>query len=205
MSVASSSPPAGARGGRPYLITAEDYARMIECGAIPEGRRVELWEGQLVEKMTKKPPHVIAQGKLADALFRIVPEGWHVQVECPLGLGPLHVPEPDLMIVRGARDDYASGHPTPADVSLVVEVADTSVAKDLGRMQSAYAAGGVVAYWVVNLRTRTIEAHADPIGGETPEYRSIRSFGEGESIPLTLDGRFIAELPVASLLPAVAG
>jgi Uma2 family endonuclease len=205
MSVASSSPPAGARGGRPYLITAEDYARMIECGAIPEGRRVELWEGQLVEKMTKNPPHSTALKKMLAALFPIIPPGWHLAPECPLHLGPHSVPEPDLTIVRGSPDDYLDRDPTPAEVALVIEIADSSVSKDLGPMRSAYAAGVVAAYWVVNLRTRTIEAHADPIGGEKPEYRSIRSFGEAEAIPLVLDVRAIAELPVASLLPAVAG
>lgn len=203
MSIATpSSPPAGARGGKPYLITADDYARMIDCGAISHESRVELWEGQLVEKMTKKPPHVIAQGKLNVSMVRLVPEGWHVQIECPLRLSPYHVPEPDLMIVRGTLDDYPNGHPTPADVALVVEVADSSVPKDLGRMRDAYASGGVSAYWVVNLRTRTIEAHAEPIGGEKPAYRLVRSFGEGEAIPLILDGQPVAELPVASLLPA---
>ena len=193
--------PATARGGRPYLITADVYARMIAAGTIPDARHVELWEGQLVEKMSKNRPHVIAQSQFNTALVRIVPEGWHVELECPLELGPLHVPEPDLMIVRGAPQDYPDRNPTPADVALVVEVADSSVPKDLGRMRAAYAAGGVPAYWVANLRTGRIEAHAEPTGGDAPAYRQSRSYAPGESVPLVIDGRQVAALDVAALLP----
>ena len=197
--------PATDRGGLPYRITADDYARMVACGAIPEGRRVELWEGQLVEKMSKNPPHSAAVKKFNAALVRIVPAGWHVAPECPLRLSPLHVPEPDLAIVRGEPDDYLDRDPTPAAVALVVEVADSSVPKDLGKMRAAYAAGGVPAYWVVNLRTRRIETHAEPIGGDAPAYRLSRSYAPGEAVPLIIDGRQIAALDVAALLPKPAG
>ena len=95
MSIASPGPTASARGGRPYLITADDYARMIAAGTMPNARRVELWEGQLVEKMGKNQPHIIAQAKLNVALVQAVPAGWHVLVEGSLRLSPLHVPEPD--------------------------------------------------------------------------------------------------------------
>jgi Uma2 family endonuclease len=118
---------------------------MLSCGAIQDARRVELWEGQLVEKMGKNQPHIIAQAKLNVILVQVLPAGWHVLVEGALRLGPLHVPEPDLVIVRGAPDDYQDDPPTPADVGLVVEIADSSVLKDLGRMRAAYAAGGVPA------------------------------------------------------------
>ena len=206
MSVATSPPPTPATArGRPYRITAETYYRMIAAGAIPDGARLELWEGQLVEKMGKNPPHVIAQGKLNVALIRVVPAGWHVQVESPLGLGPFHVPEPDVMVVRGELDDYPAGPPTPAAVALVVEVADSSVPKDLGKMRAAYAAGGVPAYWVVNLRTRRIDTHAEPVGGDEPAYRLSRSYAPGEAVPLVFDGRQVAALDVAALLPRPAG
>ncbi|WP_169977543.1 Uma2 family endonuclease [Tautonia rosea] len=202
MSTASPSLSPSARGGRPLPITAETYFRMIEIGAIPDARHVELWEGQLVEKMGKNQPHIVAQGLCMDALTATRMIGWHIVVEGSLRLSLLHVPEPDLMVIRGARNDYTNRPPTPADVGLVVEVADSSVPKDLGRMRSAYAAGGVWNYWVLNLRTRRVETHAEPLGGDSPAYLQIRSYGPGESVPLDLDGQPIAELPVSSLLPA---
>ncbi|MGE3821624.1 MAG: Uma2 family endonuclease [Isosphaeraceae bacterium] len=202
MSAPLSIPAAESRGGRPYRISAESYRRMLAAGAIPGADRVELWEGQLVEKMGKNPPHVIALSKLTAALIRALPEGWHVAPECPLELGPLHVPEPDLTVVRGAPDDYPDGPPTAADVGLVVEVADTSLREDLGRVRDAYAAAGVPVYWVVNLRGRRIETHAEPTGGDDSSYGLTRSHGPDETIPLVLDGHPIAELAVASLLPA---
>jgi hypothetical protein len=55
---------------------------------------------------------------------------------------------------------------------------------------------------VLYLRTRRVETHADPIGGEAPGYREVRSFGLDEAVPLVLDGRPVAERAVAALLPA---
>lgn len=199
---ASTSIPASARGGRPYLISADTYSRMLATGAFPNADRVELWEGLIVEKMGKNPPHSAALKKLNTVLVRVLPDGWHVAPECPIRLSPLHVPEPDLTIVRGDPDDYPDRDPTPADVGLMIEVADSSVPKDLGRMRAAYAAGGVSNYWVLNLRTRQVETHADPTGGDDPGYRQIRSFGAEESVPLVLDGLPVAELPVSALLPS---
>ncbi|WP_161602079.1 Uma2 family endonuclease [Tautonia marina] len=201
-SLPTSAPnPASARGGRPYLITAETYSKMLAAGAIPDANRVELWEGQIVEKMGKNPPHSAALKTLNHLLVRLLPDGWHVAPECPLRLSPLHVPEPDLTIVRGDPHDYLDRDPTPADVGLVVEVADSSVPKNLGRMRAAYAAGGVSNYWVLNLRTRRVETHAEPVNGDTPGYLQIRSYAPDESVPLILDGQSIAELLVSSLLP----
>jgi Uma2 family endonuclease len=203
VSTATPIPPASARGGRPVLITAETYFRMIEIGAIPDARHVELWEGQLVEKMGKNQPHIVAQGLCMDALIAARLAGWHVVVEGSLRLSPLRVPEPDLIVVRGARNDYAGRPPTPADVALVVEVADSSVPKDLGRMRAAYAAGGVPLYWVLDLRTRRVETHAEPAGDDAPAYLQIRSYGPDEAVPLVLDASPVAELPVSAVLPSV--
>ena len=44
-----------------------------------------LWHGTLVEKMTKGRPHTIALTNLHHIAVRIVPEGWYVQQEGPIG------------------------------------------------------------------------------------------------------------------------
>src|SRR4051794_1123842 len=90
----------------PYRISIDRYNRMIEAGAFTSSERIYLWEGQLVTKMTKGRPHVVASVKLDQRLVAILPAGWHVEQEQPVEIGGHSVPEPDLMVVRGSIDDY---------------------------------------------------------------------------------------------------
>jgi Uma2 family endonuclease len=192
-------PPVTARGGLPYRLTAEQYYRMIEAGVLADARRVELWEGQLVQKMTKNQPHVIALGNLHDLLVPLVPAGWYVAQEGPIVIGDDRVPEPDLAVVRGSRRDYPLRPPTGRDVALVVEVADTSLKKDLGTMLAAYAGQAIPVYWVVNLIAGRIEVYAEPEGPAS--YRSTRFFGPDEDVPVVLDGREVGRVAVRDILP----
>ena len=78
---------------------------MAEADILTADDRIELLEGWLVAKMTKKPPHEIAKGLAQDLLIPLAPPGWFVTIEDPV-LAVDSEPEPDLMIVRGARRDY---------------------------------------------------------------------------------------------------
>jgi Uma2 family endonuclease len=66
-------------------------------------------------------------------------------------------PDPDVMVVRGARRNYRERHPGPGDVGLVVEVADTTLQRNRGVKLRLYAAAGIPTYWIVNQSERRIE------------------------------------------------
>ena len=55
--------------------------------------------------------------------------------------------------------------PTPADILLLVEVADTTLRTDLGRKARIYASGEVSEYWVVDLNNRELYVHRAPRSG----------------------------------------
>jgi hypothetical protein len=48
-----------------------------------------------------------------------------VRCQNALRLDDMSEPEPDILILRPRADFYTSAHPGPADVLLVIEVADT--------------------------------------------------------------------------------
>jgi len=176
---------------------------MVEEDVFPPGRRVFLWNGSLFEKMAKKQAHAISSSKLGKALFGSLREGWFLSQECPVEIDGEKVPLPDLSVIRGRPDDYPKRPPTSADVALIVELADSSLAKDLGANLRDYAAARVPVYWVVNLRARRVEVYTDPVaGGEAPGYATFRHFRPGEVVPLVLDGAEIARIPVVDILPA---
>lgn len=129
-------------------------------------------------------------------------DGFYVSVQTPLAVDEWNEPEPDLMVVAGAPDDYQD-HPTAADVALVMEVSDTTVSYDQKTKAGLYARAGVAEYWVLLLKTRTLEVHREPItlpnGSATHGYRSLTLYRETDSLtPLNAPGTLIE---VFSLLP----
>lgn len=109
-----------------WRLTVEQYHRMISAGILTDDDPVELLEGWLVFKMPKNPQHRLATQLTREALTRLIPAGWFVDTQEPITTYDSE-PEPDVMIVRGQPRDYANRHPVPAEIALVVEVADATL------------------------------------------------------------------------------
>jgi Uma2 family endonuclease len=145
-----------------YRWTRREYERLAELGAFA-GKRVELIGGQIVEMPPQGPPHSVATALVAEVLRRIFPPGrFTIRSQDPLALAEYDEPEPALAVVIGAPRDYRTAHPTGEQTLLVVEVADSSPAYDLGAKADLYATAGIADYWVVNLPDRTVEVHRRP-------------------------------------------
>ena len=65
---------------------------------------------------------------------------------------------------RRRADCYTTAHPGPADVLLVIEVADTSLAYDLGSKVPLYARHGIPEVWVIDAATRQTRVFRQPVG-----------------------------------------
>lgn len=178
-------------------LSVEQYHAMIDTGILRSGDPVELLEGILVTKMTKNPPHVTACKLVASELTRLLPRGFHVQTRDPITTHDSE-PEPDVAVVRGNARDYTNAHPTPADVPLVVEVADNSLRRDRGTKRRIYARAGIAQYWIVNVEARAIEVHRTPSGDEYAAHEVVPADG---SVELTLDGAVAGAVSVAAVLP----
>lgn len=181
-----------------WPISIAIYSEMIRLGVIDEEAPVYLWKGRLAERMPPNPPHSTAVKRGYDRLGRILPPGFDIDRERPMAL-TLHpsVPQPDLAIVRGSFDDYVSMFFPASAVALVVEVADTTLAKDR-RLAATYAAEGIPVYWLLNLAARRLEVHSEPAEGA---YARLTPFGPEDEVPVILDGREVGRVRVADLLP----
>lgn len=180
----------------PYQFTVAQYQRMTEEGILTADDRVELLKGWIVEKMPQNPPHNSTIMRVNRRLLRVLPEKWVLQVQGPIALSDSQ-PEPDFAIVRGPEEIYAKRHPTPKDVGLIMEIADSSLLDDRRWKGSLYAQARIPLYWIVNLVDRKIEVYASPRAGT---YREMKSYGREESVPLVLNGQQIAALSVKDLV-----
>ena len=191
---------------RLFRVTLDVYHGMIGQGLLTKRDKVVLLDGFLVEKMTRGAPHVWVTTKLFKRLLGIVGNGWEVRKEDPITLpgapgGRDSEPEPDLAIVRGVADDFIDHHPGPSDVALVVEVADSSLREDRAGL-ALYARAGIPAAWLVNLKDRIIEVHTGPTGASSPSgYRDVLVYGEGDEVPVMIDGREVGRIAAREVLP----
>ena len=181
---------------RRAVVTVDDYHRMADAGLLTEDSRVELIDGEIVTKMTIGPRHNACVDRLTRAFVIGAGERAIVRVQGSIGLSFLTEPEPDLVLLRPQADFYAKKLPTPADVLLIVEVADVSLAFDRDRKRPLYAAAGVAEFWLVDLTTDAVFCHRDPAGRT---YRIVGRYTRGATIaPVLLPE---CSIPVDELLP----
>jgi Uma2 family endonuclease len=178
-----------------HRFTVDEYYRMAAAGILGEDSRVELIEGEIVDTPPIGPGHGSTVKRTATLFHRRFDGVALVSVQDPVRLGPYNEPEPDLALLRPRDDFYASAHPTPADVLLVVEVADSTLASDLSIKVPLYARCGVVETWLVDLPHAAVHIYRDP----SPDgYHLVQTVRRGERIaPLAFPDR---ELDVAELL-----
>ncbi|MGO9600450.1 MAG: Uma2 family endonuclease [Isosphaeraceae bacterium] len=182
-----------------YRMTVDRYERLAEIELLDDPQ-VELIGGLLVRKITKKPRHVAACELVAVAIGAFLPSGWYIREQNPLRIPDYDEPEPDIAVVRGCRGQYVTRHPGPEDVALVVEVADTSLAKDRGEKLLAYARGDVPFYWIVNLLGDQVEVFGEP-DRKTGRYAKCVVCGASETVPFLVDGAEFGRVVVADILP----
>jgi hypothetical protein len=191
-------------------FTADDAARMVELAVLSEDSTVELLGGLLVHRdcgSSKGDP--AAAGIEHDYVVRMIgkldrhidADDRHLVTQLTLRLDADDSPIPDAMILRGPTTAYRGRQPEPRDVLCLIEVADSSYARDAGEKRFAYARAGVPQYVIVDLRNRSAEVYADPdsAAGSSPSPQIVQ--GDGGRLPLRVgeDESFAVDL--ASLLP----
>jgi Uma2 family endonuclease len=100
-----------------------------------------------------------------------------------------------VTLLRPPFERYQEVHPGPAEIMLVIEVADTSLEYDRSVKIPLYARAEIPEVWLVNLPDELIEVYRNPSGGS---YAQITSISRGETLtPLLVPD---AGLSVADIL-----
>ncbi len=159
-----------------HRFTLDDVLRMQEAGILDADARVELIDGGLVEMAPEGVPHVRLKMQLGRAFMAKAGEDVVVIIDSTLRLSERDGPDPDLYLYSA---DLPLEAVTGVAVGLVVEVAQTSLAKDLGAKAELYALHRVAEYWVVDIPSRSITIHRQPLNGR---YQTITRHDEDETV-----------------------
>jgi Uma2 family endonuclease len=174
--------------------TRAQYDQMVDAGVLTPDDRVELIDGYIVPMSPQNSRHATSVEMTRRALASACPSSMLVRAQFPLALGSASEPEPDLAVVPGSINDYVDQHPSEA--LLVVEVADSSLAKDREQKRLLYAQHGIPEYWIVNLVNGHLEVYRDPAAGD---YKSKTTLERSDTVTLLFAD---AALAVADLIPA---
>lgn len=173
------------------------YHRMAETGILAAKDRVELIDGEIVEMAPIGSAHGGMTNRMTRLVAQAVADGRVLaSVQSPLRLDPFNEPQPDLMLLRPRADDYTTSHPTAADVLLLVEIADSSLAFDRGAKLALYARHAVPEVWIVDLPGRAVEVYRGPGPDGYAERRRLTAGVAAPTLTLALG----IEIDVAALL-----
>ena len=186
---------------RLYPISVDKYHAMIQAGILTENDRCELIEGLLVAKMGKNRLHSYATSWLIRWLHERESNHWFADSQEPITTLESE-PEPDVSVIRGRREDYPKAHPSPEQVLLLAEVAESSLAYDRSIKKRVHARAGIPVYWVVNLTDKQVEIYTQPSGPATnPDYASRQVFSLHENVEVVIQGQTIGVISVQDLSP----
>lgn len=179
-----------------YRFTRAEYHRMVEAGILHEDSPVELIEGEILEMSPIGRRHKAVVDRCTRAFTQRVGDRAIVRVQSSVVLSDRCEPQPDLVLLRPRDDFYAESDETPADVLLIVEVADSSEGYDRQVKAPLYARYGIPELWIVNL----VRDHVAVYRAPTPDgYATTQIARRDDRIePLLLPGVSIA---VADILP----
>ena len=179
-----------------HPFTVDDYHRMAEAGILSADERTELIEGVIVTMSPVGTPHFVAVLLLDQLLRDAVGTRAVVSVQGPIRLPPRSELQPDLALLRPPVCRYRAALPGPADVFLLVEVSDSTLARDREVKAPLYAAHGIPEYWLVDLDAQRVLVHRDPLPAER-RWRSVQPVGPDAVLDVaTLPG---AAVPLAGL------
>ena len=161
------------------LFTVEEYYQMAEAGILKPQDRVELIEGEIIQMSPIGVRHAACVNRATD-LFTFSFRGRAiVTVQNPVRLNRYNEPQPDLVLAKHRADYYASGHPTPEDVFLMLEVAQTTLRYDRDVKLPIYARLGIREVWIENLKHDVILVFRNPVG---EKFRDSRTLHRGDSL-----------------------
>ncbi len=139
-----------------------EYHRLTELGFLTENDRVELIKGQIIQMAAKGTAHEVCLTRLLRELTKLLSERAILRCQSPIVMPTDSEPEPDFTIVQNREDEYLSSHPSPAEVLLVIEIADSSLSYDREVKLPMYAESGIPDYWLFNLPENCLEFYSQP-------------------------------------------
>lgn len=172
-----------------HQFSAREYLHFLDSGAFAD-MKVELSEGILLRMSPAHSAHARMHSRVTARLeAAIAGTSLAVCLDLATVLNPLTVRGPDIALVHATAPD--EGPARGQDILLAVEIADSSLADDLGDKARDYGAAGIPHYWVVDVAAKVTHAMQGPVAAGYGERRVV-PFDQPLAVPGTPESIHIA-------------
>jgi Uma2 family endonuclease len=155
---------------------------MYESGIFSESDRIELINGEIIEMSPIGKKHAACINRLLKKLEKNLGDLVILSVQNSILLADKSQPQPDIAVLKYREDFYKEALPTPADILLIIEVADSSLEYDRDIKSKLYAAAGIPQMWLFDVNAEIITGFAYP---SELGYKQINHYTKGDRISIT--------------------
>ena len=168
---------------KPHVVqfTVEQFQLMSERGVFVDSDRYELINGEIIAMSPIGLKHAVYVGRLTNNL--VIKLGIRVIVwsQNPIDLANKSQPQPDIAVLKYRDDFYEEALPTPADILLIIEVADSSLEYDRDVKSKLYGVAGIPQMWLFDVNTKTITGFSQP---SEFGYKQIYRYTQGDRLSI---------------------
>lgn len=164
-----------------HKFTTEQYHLMYEAGVFAEGERLELINGEITEMAPIGRKHAACVNRLVTLFTKKLGDRIIASVQNPIRLANNSEPQPDFAILKLRNDFYEDSLPTPTDILLIIEVADSTISYDREVKMPLYAAAGIPEMWLFDLNSKIIEGYSQP---STIGYKRMQRYEQNDTFSM---------------------
>ena len=145
------------------LFNVNEYHQMAEAGIIADRDRVELITGEIIPMSPIGFRHASTVARLDDVFADSLGKQALRWIQNPIALDNQSEPQPDVVLLHPRSDYYATGHPKPDEIYLLIEVAESSINYDRSVKIPLYASAGIREVWLIDLNENCLEVYRNPL------------------------------------------
>jgi Uma2 family endonuclease len=173
------------QGETPARFTIDEFMELLSSNVFVGGEKLELVDGVIVRMSPAQSTHALLQRQIFRDLDRIFGDGLngyvaHFELTLPFGTATLR--DADIGIVKAF--DTSVRFADPATVLLIIEIAHTTLEKDLNSKRLEYARAGIPHYWVVDADGQRVHMMSTIADNDYAD-RHLVQFGEPLPVPTT--------------------
>jgi Uma2 family endonuclease len=162
-------------------FTVEQYHKMVESGILTEDDRVQLIRGEIIEMSPIGTKHAACVKCLNKLLSRKLRDRVLIAIQDPVVLNNNSEPQPDVALLKPRDDFYATAHPQPQDIFLLIEVADSTIEYDREEKIPLYAQANIIEVWLVDINEEIVEVYQQPTAAG---YQLMQKFASGQTLSI---------------------
>ncbi|WP_201324439.1 Uma2 family endonuclease [Pseudanabaena sp. lw0831] len=164
-----------------HKFTVQQYELILEAGVFAESDRLELINGEIRVMSPIGRKHAVCVAKTARAFQIKLGNQAFIWTQNPILLSNYFQPQPDLAILKWRDDFYAEALPTPDDILLIIEVADSTIAYDRDVKSPLYAANGISEMWLFDVNKKVVEGYSQP---SASGYKRMQRYEQNETLAM---------------------